>query len=81
MNGELKNLLVASVGEDMETRVHILTEDKLHLARALLNSAQKLNTHQEQTEWLASQCEVWRSKFLASRSLTIPTLPTQFFFA
>ncbi|XP_046673009.1 golgin-45 isoform X2 [Homalodisca vitripennis] len=66
VNGDLKNLLVASVGEDMQTRVHILTEDKLHLARALLNSAHTLSTHQEQTEWLAGQCEVWRSKFLAS---------------
>ncbi|XP_011503145.1 PREDICTED: golgin-45 [Ceratosolen solmsi marchali] len=66
VNGELKNLLVAAVGEDLETRVHLLTEDKLQLARALLNSAQHLNTHQEQTEWLAGQCEVWRSKFLAS---------------
>lgn len=51
----------------MQTRVHLLTEDKLQLARALLNSAQHLSTHQEQTEWLAGQCEVWRSKFLASR--------------
>lgn len=67
VNGELKNLLVAAVGEDLETRVHLLTEDKLQLARALLNSAQHLSTHQEQTEWLAGQCEVWRSKFLASR--------------
>lgn len=66
VNGELKNLLVAAVGEDLETRVHLLTEDKLQLARALLNSAQHLSTHQEQTEWLAGQCEVWRSKFLAS---------------
>lgn len=66
VNGELKNLLVAAVGEDLETRVHLLTEDKLQLARALLNSAQNLSTHQEQTEWLAGQCEVWRSKFLAS---------------
>ncbi|KAI4497420.1 hypothetical protein M0802_007431 [Mischocyttarus mexicanus] len=66
VNGELKNLLVAAVGEDLETKVHLLTEDKLQLARALLNSAQHLNTHQEQTEWLAGQCEVWRSKFLAS---------------
>lgn len=66
VNGELKNLLVAAVGEDMETKVHVLTEDKLHLARALLNSAKSLSTHQEQTEWLAGQCEVWRSKFLAS---------------
>ncbi|XP_012283488.1 golgin-45 [Orussus abietinus] len=66
VNGELKNLLVAAVGEDIETRVHVLTEDKLQLSRALLNSAQHLSTHQEQTEWLAGQCEVWRSKFLAS---------------
>ncbi|KOC70676.1 Golgin-45 [Habropoda laboriosa] len=66
VNGELKNLLVAAVGEDLETKVHLLTEDKLQLARALLNSAQHLTTHQEQIEWLAGQCEVWRSKFLAS---------------
>ncbi|XP_054015924.1 golgin-45 [Hylaeus anthracinus] len=66
VNGELKNLLVAAVGEDLETKVHLLTEDKLQLARALLNSVQHLSTHQEQTEWLAGQCEVWRSKFLAS---------------
>lgn len=66
VNGDLKNLLVAAMGEDLETRVHLLTEDKLQLARALLNSAQHLSTHQEQTEWLAGQCEVWRSKFLAS---------------
>ncbi|XP_008546794.1 golgin-45 [Microplitis demolitor] len=66
VNGELKNLLVAAVGEDLETKVHILTEDKLQLSQALLNSARHLNTHQEQTEWLAGQCEVWRSKFLAS---------------
>lgn len=66
VNGELKALLVAAVGEDLETRVHILTEDKLQLARALLSSSQRLSTHQEQTEWLAGQCEVWRSKFLAS---------------
>ncbi|XP_033323167.2 golgin-45 isoform X1 [Megalopta genalis] len=66
VNGELKNLLVAAVGEDLETKVHLLTEDKLQLARALLNSSQHLSTHQEQTEWLAGQCEVWRSRFLAS---------------
>lgn len=36
------------------------------MARALLNSANHLTSHQEQTEWLSGQCEVWRSKFLAS---------------
>ncbi|CAG9772454.1 unnamed protein product [Ceutorhynchus assimilis] len=66
VNSELKTLLVAAVGEDLEARVQHLTEDKLSLARALLNSANHLTSHQEQTEWLSGQCEVWRSKFLAS---------------
>lgn len=59
-------MLVASMGEDLEIQVQSLNEDKKHLANALLSSAQHLSTHQEQTEWLAGQCEVWRSKFLAS---------------
>lgn len=67
VNAELKNLLVAAVGEDMETRVNCLAEDKQHLAQKLINSAKSLSSHHEQVEWLASQCEVWRSKFLASR--------------
>ncbi|XP_068624562.1 golgin-45 [Battus philenor] len=66
VNKELKTMLVASMGEDLEIQVQSLNEDKKHLANALLNSAQHLSTHQEQTEWLAGQCEVWRSKFLAS---------------
>lgn len=67
VNAELKNLLVAAVGEDLQTRVNVLTEDKLQLARALLNSAHNLSSHTEQIEYLAGQSEVWRSKFLASR--------------
>lgn len=67
MNRELKTLLVAAVGEDLESRVQHLTEDKLSLARELLKSANHLTSHQEHTEWLSGQCEVWRSKFLASR--------------
>ncbi|KRT83047.1 hypothetical protein AMK59_4544, partial [Oryctes borbonicus] len=66
VNSELKTLLVAAVGEDLESRVQHLTQDKLQLARALLKSATHLTSHQEQTEWLSGQCEVWRSKFLAS---------------
>lgn len=48
VNTELKHLLVAAVGEDLQTRVNHLTEDKLHLARALLNSADNLSSHTEQ---------------------------------
>lgn len=67
VNSELKNLLVAAVGEDLNDRVNVLTEDKLQLARALLSSATQHSTHTEQIEYLANQSEVWRSKFLASR--------------
>uniref|UniRef100_A0A7G3B2P7 Golgin-45 n=1 Tax=Lutzomyia longipalpis TaxID=7200 RepID=A0A7G3B2P7_LUTLO len=66
VNTELKNLLVAALGEDIQTRVNVLTEDKLQLARALLDSANNISTHTEQIEYLAGQSEVWRSKFLAS---------------
>ncbi|XP_052866309.1 uncharacterized protein LOC128272524 [Anopheles cruzii] len=66
VNSELKNLLVAAVGEDLQTKVNVLTEDKLHLARKLLSSAENLSSHTEQIEFLAGQSEVWRSKFLAS---------------
>lgn len=45
VNAELKNLLVAAVGEDLQTRVNVLTEDKLQLARALLSSAKNLSSH------------------------------------
>lgn len=66
VNSELKNLLIAAVGEDLNDRVNVLTEDKLTLARALLDSSNDLSSHSEQIEYLAGQCEVWRSKFLAS---------------
>ncbi len=67
VNDEIKKLLIAAVGEDVETRVHLLAEDKHNLVKQLVNTARSLSTHQEQIEWLAGQCEVWRSKFLASR--------------
>lgn len=66
VNSELKHLLIAAVGEDLQTRVNVLTEDKLTLARALLDSSNHLSSHSEQIEYLAGQSEVWRSKFLAS---------------
>jgi len=66
VNTEIKSLLVAVVGEDMQTKVNVLNEDKLQLAKALLDSMNNLSTHTEQVEFLTGQCEVWRSKFLAS---------------
>lgn len=59
VNTELKGLLVHCLGEDIQAKVNCLTEDKMKIAKSL-------STNTEQIEFLSSQSEVWRSKFLAS---------------
>ena len=67
MNDELKKLLVASVGEDMEARVHFLTEDKIKLSNDIRQYVEKIANDFEQKERLSIESDIWRSKFLASR--------------
>lgn len=62
VNTELKGLLVHCLGEDLQAKVNNLTEDKMKIAKSL-------STNTEQIEFLSSQSEVWRSKFLASSLL------------
>jgi hypothetical protein len=59
VNCELKGLLVHCLGEDIQSKVSNLTEDKMKIA-------EHLSTNTEKIEFLAGQCEVFRSKFLAS---------------
>ncbi|KAG5673347.1 hypothetical protein PVAND_003405 [Polypedilum vanderplanki] len=59
VNSELKSLLVHCLGEDIQSKVSNLTEDKMKIA-------EHLSTNTEKIEYLAGQCEVFRSKFLAS---------------
>lgn len=66
VNHDLKKLLVASVGEDMQTKVQFLTEDKTKLAHDIVHYSQKMMEDSEHLEKLSIQCDVWRSKFLAS---------------
>lgn len=47
------------LGEDLQSTFNNLTEDKMKIAKSL-------STNTEQIEFLSSQSEVWRSKFLAS---------------
>nr|XP_017524021.2 golgin-45 isoform X1 [Manis javanica]XP_017524023.2 golgin-45 isoform X1 [Manis javanica]XP_036879760.1 golgin-45 isoform X1 [Manis javanica] len=67
VNRELKKLLVASVGDDLQYHFECLAREKNHLI--LENEALGQNTAQlsEQLERMSIQCDVWRSKFLASR--------------
>lgn len=59
VNAELKGLLVHCLGEDLQAKVNNLTEDKMKIANSLSSNTEKV-------EYLSSQTEVWRSKFLAS---------------
>ncbi|XP_024409449.2 golgin-45 [Desmodus rotundus] len=69
VNRELKKLLVASVGDDLQYHFERLAREKNQLV--LENEALGRNTAQlaEQLERMSIQCDVWRSKFLASRVL------------
>lgn len=67
VNRELKKLLIASVGDDLQYHFERLAREKNQLI--LENEALGRNTTQlsEQLERMSIQCDVWRSKFLASR--------------
>lgn len=67
VNRELKKLLVASVGDDLQYHFERLAREKNQLI--LENEALGRNVAQlsEQLERMSIQCDVWRSKFLASR--------------
>jgi len=66
VNSEIKKLLVASVGEDIEARVDFLTQDKARLAADVLQYNNKISRDWEEKEALHVESDIWRSKFLAS---------------
>lgn len=66
VNTELKRLLVASVGEEVQGRVQCLTEDKARMAGMIRRYSEKVDRDYEEKERIGIQCDVWRSKFLAS---------------
>ncbi|XP_037076411.1 uncharacterized protein LOC119097487, partial [Pollicipes pollicipes] len=65
VTSELKKLLVASIGEDIESRLHLLTEDKAHLAQLVRTFSAEAAEQGEGRDQLSIQCDVWRSKFMA----------------
>jgi len=66
VNEELKRMLVASMGEDMEARVHFLTEDKIKLGDDIRQYVEQIAVDFEKKEKLSIEADIWRSKFLAS---------------
>lgn len=67
VNRELKKLLVASVGDDLQYHFERLAREKNQLILENEALGRNLAHTAEQLERMSIQCDVWRSKFLASR--------------
>ena len=67
VNRELKRLLVASVGGDIQLHLDQIVQEKAELSRDLDASLQQLAENSEEFDRVFIDCDIWRSKFLASR--------------
>ncbi|KAJ8350827.1 hypothetical protein SKAU_G00259570 [Synaphobranchus kaupii] len=67
VNRELKKLLVASVGDDLQYHFERMAREKNQLILENETLGLNLAHTMEQLERMSIQCDVWRSKFLASR--------------
>jgi hypothetical protein len=70
VNAELKTLLVASIGDDnMQYKIERLVKDKQRYEIELKSNNGIVQSLNEDIEQLSIQCDLWRSKFLASKLL------------
>lgn len=67
INKELKRLLVASMGSDLQYRLNQIAEEKATMAQSLDTSLHRLAENGEEIDRVSIECDIWRSKFLASR--------------
>ena len=67
VNRELKRLLVASVGSDLELRLQQIAREKAELSHDLNSSLQQVMNNHEELDQVSIECDIWRSKFIASR--------------
>lgn len=70
VNQELKKLLVASVGEDLQHRVERLTRDKAILSKEIGDFSRKITDDYENLDKISILADMWRSKYLACRVMS-----------
>ncbi len=66
-NRELKRLLVASLGEHLKLQMEQLINEKAAISCDLNISLRQLSDNIELVDKVSIDCDVWRSKYLASR--------------
>jgi hypothetical protein len=74
VNAELRRLLVASMGDDLQEHLRSLSEDKASLACSIEHYARIHGKHMENVDDLIIETDLWRSKFLASRCAPLVVL-------
>lgn len=67
MNRDLKKLLVASLGEDVQEKVQFMTQDKAQLGMEVLRLCTELQRVDEEAQLLSVRSDVWEGKFKACR--------------
>ncbi len=67
VNKELKRLLVASIGSNLQNSLNHLAQEKAVISHDLNISLEKLAENHEEIDRVSIECDIWRSKFLASR--------------
>ena len=67
VNKELKRLLVASIGSNLQHRLNQIAQEKATISNDLDVSLQQLVENHEELDRVSIECDIWRSKFLASR--------------
>jgi len=70
VNNEVKKLLVASIGEDLQLKYERLILDKSQTDLEIQHLHNVLEEDREEVEQAMIQADVWRSKFLASRVMS-----------
>ncbi|RMX56858.1 hypothetical protein pdam_00006288 [Pocillopora damicornis] len=70
INTEIKRLLVASVGEDVGERLEDLVNRNVQQTVELNHWKKMCEEYSEESDRLEIECDVWRTKFLASRMMS-----------
>lgn len=67
VNKELKRLLIASVGSDLQVKLEQLADEKVKASQKLNSVVRQMRETTEEVDEMAIECDIWRSKFVASR--------------
>ncbi|GFS57695.1 golgin-45 [Trichonephila inaurata madagascariensis] len=69
VNMDLKKMLVASLGEDVQVKVQLMTQDKAQLGQEVLRLSAELEQVSEEAEQMSLRADLWEGKFKASSVL------------